>query len=75
MIYKIIISVYILVFIIKVHKYKKILKICNNIKYFYENEISECLSKTKSVGTIIPEIISIRKPYILFISDVNDMMY
>jgi hypothetical protein len=60
----------------KVLKYKKRFKIGNNIKYIYENDISECLSKTKLLVTdyssIIFDMIYRGKPYIIFIPDAHD---
>ena len=58
-------------------KYKKKFKIrSSRIKYIYENDISECLSKTQLVVTdyssIIFDIIYRGKPYIIFIPDAND---
>lgn len=57
-------------------KYKSKFKIGNDIKYIYENDISECLSKVKLLATdyssIIFDIIYRKKPYIIFIPDAND---
>ena len=48
----------------------------NFIKYIYENEISNCLSKTNLVvsdfSSIIFDLICRKKPYIIFIPDAND---
>ena len=61
-------------------KYKKIYKILtkkiNYIKLIYQNEISECLSKTSLIVTdfssIVFDIIYRRKPFIIYIPDSND---
>ena len=57
-------------------KYKKKFRIGNSIKYIYENDIAECLSKIKLLVTdyssIIFDIIYRNKPYIIFIPDAND---
>lgn len=57
-------------------KYKKKFRIGNSVKYIYENDIAECLSKIKLLVTdyssIIFDIIYRNKPYIIFIPDAND---
>ena len=56
--------------------FKKKFKFNNFIKYLYENDISNCLSKTNLVvsdfSSIIFDLISRKKPYIIFIPDAND---
>ena len=51
----------------KLHKFKNQFKTMKNIKYIYEKDISECLSKTQLVVTdyssIIFDMIYRRKPY------------
>lgn len=60
----------------KVLKYKSKFKMKSNIRYIEENDIAECLSKTNLVVTdfssIIFDMIYRRKPYIIFIPDIND---
>ena len=55
--------------------YKNKFKLSRNIKFIYENDISECLSKTNLLVTdyssIIFDIIYRKKPYIMFIPDAN----
>ena len=57
-------------------KIKSNFKYKNNVKYIYENDISECLSKIKLLVTdyssIIFDVIYRKKPYIIFIPDAND---
>lgn len=57
-------------------KFKKI-KELKHLKYIEENDISECLLKTNLVVTdyssIIFDMIYRRKPYIIYIPDINDM--
>ena len=56
--------------------YRDEFKINQNIIYIEENEIAECLSKTNLIVTdyssIIFDIIYRRKPFIIYIPDIND---
>ena len=60
----------------KVLKHKRKFKIKGDIKYIEENDIAECLSKTNLIVTdfssIVFDMIYRRKPYIIFIPDIND---
>ena len=60
----------------KVLQFRKIFKFKDNIRYIEENDIAECLSKTNLIVTdyssIIFDMIYRRKPYIIFIPDIND---
>ena len=55
---------------------KEKFKFGRNIKYIYENDISECLSKINLLITdyssIIFDVIYRKKPYIIYIPDAND---
>ena len=59
-------------------QYRDEFKINQNIIYIEENEIAECLSKTNLIVTdyssIIFDIIYRRKPFIIYIPDINDPM-
>ena len=60
----------------KLKKYKTLFNINKNIKFIEENEISECLLKSRLIvsdfSSIIFDIIYQRKPLIIFIPDAND---
>ena len=60
----------------RVLNYKNKFKFKNNIQYIKENDIAECLSKTNLLVTdfssIIFDMIYRRKPYIIYIPDLND---
>ena len=57
-------------------KYKNKFEKMNNVKYIEEDNIAECLSKTNLIVTdfssIIFDMIYRRKPYIIYIPDLND---
>ena len=56
--------------------YKTLIKKIKYIKFIYQNEISECLSKTSLIVTdfssIVFDIMYRRKPFIIYIPDSND---
>lgn len=60
----------------KLSKYKYMFKSHDNMQYINENDIAQCLSKTKLLITdfssIIFDMIYREKPYIIFIPDAND---
>ena len=60
----------------KLINYKILFNINKNIKFIQENEISECLLKTRLIisdfSSIIFDIIYQRKPLIIYIPDIND---
>jgi hypothetical protein len=60
----------------KMSTYKFMFKNNDHLKYIEENDIAECLSKTKLLVTdfssIIFDMIYRKKPYIIFIPDGND---
>jgi len=57
-------------------KYKNKFEKMNNVKYIEEDNIAECLSKTNLIVTdfssIIFDMIYRRKPYIIYIPDLNE---
>ena len=60
----------------QLYKYKNKFEKMSNVKYIEEDNIAECLSKTNLIVTdfssIIFDMIYRRKPYIIYIPDLND---